>query len=227
MPTFTPVTPTKLYIQIYNQLYGAIVSGTYRVGDRLPSEKELCAMFNVSRVPVREALSALELNGLVESTQGAGVYVKRTTPSGEELTQAIEPQDIIQVRMAVEPDIARLAAGQITEAQKEELRRIVERFREERRQNIYTTETDKVFHLFLARAGGNSLYVMVMELVFKAMEQRMWALILHRTVATQKYRTQNNHEHLQIAQAVLDGRADDAYALMKEHMEQLYERYWS
>lgn len=76
MGSFKPVTSNKLYIQIYHQIYAAITDGTYRVGDKLPSEKEFCAMFNVSRVPVREALCALELNGLVDSMQGVGVYVK-------------------------------------------------------------------------------------------------------------------------------------------------------
>ena len=77
MGTFKPVTSNKLYIQIYHQIYHAIMDGTYKVGDKLPSEKEFCAMFNVSRVPVREALCALELNGLVDSMQGVGVYVKQ------------------------------------------------------------------------------------------------------------------------------------------------------
>ena len=76
MAAFKPVTSNKLYIQIYHQIYNAIADGTYRVGDKLPSEKEFCTMFNVSRVPVREALCALELNGLVDSMQGVGVYVK-------------------------------------------------------------------------------------------------------------------------------------------------------
>lgn len=227
MKSFSPVSSSKLYIQIYNQIHDAIISGQYQVGDRLPSEKELCAMFNVSRVPVREALSALELNGLVDSMQGAGVYVKRTTASEDELMQEVEPQDIIRARMMLEPDIARMAATQIDDAGREELRDIIERFKEEAKLDVYTTTVDKEFHLFLARTSGNSLYVMMMELVFKTMEQRMWELILSRTVATQKYREQNNREHLHIAQAVLDGRADDAYAFTKDHMEQLYERYWS
>ena len=227
MQTFTPVSSTKLYIQIYNQLHEAITSGQYQVGERLPSEKELCSMFNVSRVPVREALSALELNGLVDSMQGAGVYVRRTTPAGDEPMQEVEPQDIIRARMILEPDIARLAASQINEEQCTELRDIIERFKEEAKEDAYTTTVDREFHLFLARTSGNTLYVMMMEMVFKTMEQRMWELILSRTIATQKYREQNNREHLQIAQAVLDGRADDAYAFMKNHMEQLYERYWS
>ena len=76
MAAFKPVTSNKLYIQIYHQIHDAIMDGTYRVGDKLPSEKEFCTMFNVSRVPVREALCALELNGLVDSMQGVGVYVK-------------------------------------------------------------------------------------------------------------------------------------------------------
>ncbi|MBO5544082.1 MAG: winged helix-turn-helix transcriptional regulator, partial [Oscillospiraceae bacterium] len=48
----------KLYIQIHNQIREAILNGTYKPGDKLPSEKELCEIFNVSRVPVREALCA-------------------------------------------------------------------------------------------------------------------------------------------------------------------------
>lgn len=227
MKSFSPVSSNKLYIQIYSQIHDAIMSGRYQVGDKLPSEKDLCAMFHVSRVPVREALSALELNGLVESMQGAGVYVRRTLPAGDEWTQEVEPQDIIRARMMLEPDIARLAAGQMNDERRAELRDIIARFRVEAEKDVYTTAVDKEFHLFLARASGNTLYVMMMEMIFKAMAQRMWELILSRTIATKKYRDQNNWEHLHVAEAVLDGRADDAYVFMKDHMEKLYERYWS
>lgn len=227
MKSFSPVSSNKLYIQIYNQIHDAIISGQYAVGDKLPSEKDLCAMFNVSRVPVREALSALELNGLVDSMQGAGVYVKRTTSAEDKWVNEVEPQDIIRARMVLEPDVARLAATQINDEQHAELGGIIERFRKEAEDDTYTTDVDKEFHLFLAKTSGNTLYVMMMEMVFKTMEQRMWELILSRTIATPKYRDQNNREHLHIAQAVLDGRADDAYAFMKDHMERLYERYWS
>ena len=227
MMSFSPVSTNKLYIQIYNQIHNAICSGQYEVGARLPSEKDLCAMFNVSRVPVREALCALELNGLIDSMQGAGYYVKRTTTVEYEWVQEIEPQDIIRTRMVLEPDIARLAAAQINNEQCLELRGIIQRFKAEAKKDTYSTAADKEFHLFLARVGGNALYTMIMELIFKTMETRMWELILNRTIATPTYREQNNSEHLHIAQAVLDGRPDDAYAFMKEHMEQLYERYWS
>ena len=227
MQTFTPVSSTKLYIQIYNQLHDAIVSGQYQVGEKLPSEKDLCGMFSVSRVPVREALCALELNGLVDSMQGAGYYVKAATSAPSENIEAVEPQEIIRARMVLEPDIAREAALHIDEAGRAELAGIIARLREEAASDVYTTATDKEFHLFLARTSGSTLYAMIMDMVFQAMEHKMWELILSRTVSTKKYRDLNYSEHIHVAQAVYDGRADDARAFMKEHMEKLYERYWS
>lgn len=225
---FTPVSSSKLYIQIYNQLLDAILSGKYSVGDRLPSEKELCAMFSVSRVPIREALCALELNGMVATQQGSRVFVKRATlDEPNKSLDAVDPQEIIHVRTVLEPDIAREAAAHIDESERQELASIIARLHLEAKSDVYTTATDKEFHLFLARTSGITLYEIIMEQVFQAMEQKMWELILYRTVQTQKYRERNYSEHINIAQAVLDGREDDAYTFMKEHMEQLYKRYWS
>ncbi len=227
MQTFMPVSSTKLYIQIYNQLHDAILSGQYKVGDKLPSEKDLCAMFHVSRVPVREALCALELNGLIDSMQGAGYYVKEPTAYSNDSISAVEPQEIIRARMVLEPDIAREAALHIDDTSRAELSGIITRLREEAASDVYSTATDKEFHLFLARTSGSTLYAMIMDMVFQAMAHKMWELILSRTVSTKKYRDLNYSEHIHIAQAVFDGRADDAHAFMKEHMEKLYERYWS
>lgn len=225
---FSPVSASKLYIQIYNQMLEAILSGTYRVGDRLPSEKELCAMFNVSRVPIREALCALELNGMVTTQQGSRVYIRRSAPAASgPIISAVEPQEIIRLRTLLEPEIAREAALHIDENGRRELSGIIERMREDETRGVFSPEADQDFHRFLARASGNSLFVAVMELVYDAMKEKMWELILSRTVSTQKYREQNCAEHINVAQAVLEGRADDACRFMKEHMERLHERYWS
>lgn len=221
----SPVSSNKLYVQIYNQLVEAIRSGMFKVGEKLPSEKELCQTFNVSRVPVREALCALELNGLVDSIQGVGVYVKKTSTTIPDAPGNIEPQDIIAARLSIEPDIAKAAAKNITDTGREEMRRIIDRFRENADANIDTADIDKEFHLCVARASANYMYLQMMEAVFKAMDTEMWTLICSRTVGT-KYFRQNYEEHRVIGDMIMSGNAEGAYICMKEHMENLVERYW-
>ena len=67
--------PARLYQSVAERLTRAIAAGTYAVGDRLPAERELAANFEVSRPTIREAIIALELDGLVEVRIGSGVYV--------------------------------------------------------------------------------------------------------------------------------------------------------
>src|SRR3982750_619857 len=74
--------PRRLYEQIAQQLAQAIADGKYEVGQRLPSERELAQTFEVSRPTVREAIIALELDGLVEVRLSSGVYVTSATPRG-------------------------------------------------------------------------------------------------------------------------------------------------
>ena len=95
------------------------------------------------------------------------------------------------------------------------------------RVGIISKETDRAFHYAIAKASGSGLYPKIMELVLGAMEQQLWEMILSRTIATKKYQDQNNREHLRVCEAILAGRADEAHAGMKAHMEMLYERYWS
>ena len=72
--------PRRLYEQISQKLAKAIAAGEYELGQRLPSERELAQTFGVSRPTVREAIIALELDGLVEVRLGSGVYVTNRQP---------------------------------------------------------------------------------------------------------------------------------------------------
>ena len=68
---FSAITPHRAFEDIADQIRGLVASGRLRPGDRLPPERELAALFNVSRNTLREALRALELAGMIEARKGA------------------------------------------------------------------------------------------------------------------------------------------------------------
>ena len=72
-----PVTSFPLYMQIYGHLQSQILDGTLKVGDKLPSERELGGIYNASRITVRQALERLVKDDLIVTVQGKGAYVRR------------------------------------------------------------------------------------------------------------------------------------------------------
>ena len=74
---FQPIEPRRIYRQIADQLRQLIQSGEFAVGSRLPPERDLAVKMGVSRPSVREALIALEVQGLIEVRVGSGIVVIR------------------------------------------------------------------------------------------------------------------------------------------------------
>jgi len=110
------ISRQKVSQQIFDYIKSMIEEGELKPGDNLPTEEKLTEMFEVSRTPVREALSILEASRLVKSTQGGGRIVQETSltnflevPTLEtvSLEQVLQ---LIEVRMALEPEAARYAA---------------------------------------------------------------------------------------------------------------------
>ncbi|GGZ02735.1 MULTISPECIES: FadR/GntR family transcriptional regulator [Shewanella] len=119
MENFKPLKQIKASDAVAQQLRAAIFDGTYRAGDKLPSERELIESFQVSRTVVREAIKGLEASGLVQIKQGAtgGAFVKLLT--FERLSGVCRDlffvgrlsfKEICEARLIVEPQIARMAA---------------------------------------------------------------------------------------------------------------------
>ncbi|AIQ65843.1 putative HTH-type transcriptional regulator YurK [compost metagenome] len=73
----TKRTTNSLYFNIKEQLLKQIQSGVYAVGEKLPTEADLCKMFSASRTTIRLALSELEVQDILERHQGKGTFVKR------------------------------------------------------------------------------------------------------------------------------------------------------
>src|SRR5512139_2401927 len=99
------IEPRRLYRQIADQLRGLILSGEYAVGARLPAERDLAAQLKVSRPSVREALIALEVEGLVEVRAGSGIHVRATERAASAPRvdrNAFGPFEIIRARQLIE-----------------------------------------------------------------------------------------------------------------------------
>jgi GntR family transcriptional regulator, transcriptional repressor for pyruvate dehydrogenase complex len=230
--SFNPVSSKKLYMQIYNQILSQIQSGTFRIGDKLPTERELCEQFGVSRAPVRQALSALELNGVIYSRQGEGVYVKSNQLASENFQTAIffesvSPEDIVEARMNIEPLIVKYAAQRATDEDIEDLRSTIKRMEEETKTGVYVPETDEKLHNGIAKASHNDLFIKFMAAISNAMKQQeMWKFIRDRTVTRPDYRDVNFKEHQLLIKAIEDRNEEKAVEIMTNHMQNLYDRYW-
>jgi DNA-binding FadR family transcriptional regulator len=229
---FNPVSSNKLYIQIYNQILSEIESGSFEIGDKLPTERELCAQFGVSRAPIRQALSALELNGVIYSRQGEGVYVKNTHIASDHsqteiMLESVSPEDIVEARMNIEPLIVKFAALRATEEDLEELRLTIKQMEEETKAGMYVPETDEKLHMGIAKASHNDLYINFMTAINNAMKQQeMWQFLRDRTVTRPDYRDFNFAEHKLLIQAIEEHNEKEAVKIMKSHMKNLYNRYW-
>jgi GntR family hexuronate regulon transcriptional repressor len=157
----------RLYKRVADELRGEILAGRYPAGRRLPAERELAEMFNVSRPTIREAVIALELQGLVEVRVGAGVFVpepsaaERARGSGPDLT--IGPFELMEARKIIESETAALAATLIDDEQLEKLDGIIDRMEEENRLEIKGESADRQFHVAIAESTGNSALVAVID----------------------------------------------------------------
>jgi GntR family transcriptional regulator, transcriptional repressor for pyruvate dehydrogenase complex len=229
---FNPVASKKLYIQIYNQILAQIQSGTFEIGDKLPAERELCEQFGVSRAPIRQALSALEMNGIIFTRQGEGIFVKNTQIASERnqpamILDSVSPEDIVEARMNIEPLIIKYAALRATDEDLQRLRSTIEKMEEETEAGVYVPETDERLHTEIAKASHNDLFIQLMAVISDAMKkQEMWRFIRDRTVTRPDYRDTNFQEHKLLIKAIEEHDEKEAVRLMKFHMQNLNERYW-
>lgn len=158
----------RLYEQVADQLAERIAGGIYAVGERLPSERDLAAAFGVSRPTVREAVIALELDGLVEVKTGSGVYVTARFPkTGSPGVTDIGPFELLEARRGIEAEAAALAAQRITDTEITELEALVAEMESENKTDVVMSEdADRRFHMTIARATQNSAMVAIIEMLW-------------------------------------------------------------
>jgi DNA-binding FadR family transcriptional regulator len=150
------IEPRRLYRQIADQLRALIKAGEYAVGSRLPAERDLAAQLGVSRPSVREALIALEVEGLVEVRVGSGIHVIARDSAKPPLEAgAFGPFEIIRARQVVEGELAALAATRMGPEQVDGLHEALALMEDEIRRGITPIRGDRLYHLRIAEAADN------------------------------------------------------------------------
>jgi DNA-binding FadR family transcriptional regulator len=113
-----PVRRRSLIDEVTDTLRGEIADGTWKVGQRIPNETELCRQVGVGRNTVREAVQTLVHLGLLERRQGSGTYVTATSEVPRDLGRllsAAERREVAELRLALDVSAAALAARRRTD----------------------------------------------------------------------------------------------------------------
>ncbi|MDJ0921864.1 MAG: FadR/GntR family transcriptional regulator [Henriciella sp.] len=163
-----PVKSRRLYQQIADRISKSIAAEEYPIGSRLPAERELSETFNVSRPTIREAVIALELEGLVEVRTGSGVYVIARPQTGQANMPELDigPFELTEARKLFEGEAAALAAIQITDDQLDELESLIYAMEQENERGIEGEIADRAFHVSIAQATQNSAVVATIEMLW-------------------------------------------------------------
>jgi GntR family transcriptional regulator, hexuronate regulon transcriptional repressor len=172
-------TNDRLYHELARAIIAELASGRYQVGDRLPAERELALEHEVSRPTVREAIIALEVQGLVEVRVGSGAYVKRLPGDDDTPGFNITAFELTEARLLFESEAAALAASQITDEELAELEQRVEDIALENQSSNGTEEADREFHLTIARATRNNAVVRTIEELWRIRATSPESALLH------------------------------------------------
>ena len=225
----TSIEPRRLYRQIAEQIRGLITSGEYAVGARLPPERDLAKQLRVSRPSVREALIALEVEGLVEVRVGSGIYVHAPpagfmAPSGANGGPHSGPFELIRARKAIEGECAALAAKEGKRAQVNQIADALKQMEEDSHKMAQPLDADRQFHLRIAEATNNGALVHVVKTLWEERGGPLFTKLQHH-FDTPKSWASAISEHGAVLDAIRNHDPDQARAMMHQHMEQAAKRF--
>jgi GntR family transcriptional repressor for pyruvate dehydrogenase complex len=218
----------KLYEQVVGRLAAQIEQGVYQQGDFLPSEKELIESTGVSRITVRQALRILGDMGYIETIPGKGSRVIREhIPVAGDYTEAqmvdfqvhrMNFETANQVRLLLEPEIARLAAQVATEEDLEYMRRSLE----ESDEKAISRKSD--FHRMVIRSVKIPYLLDIYSDMIKLERKNGW---FHEVLPAQRRDVSDklDQQHRKIYDAIRRHDGEFAYFYMKEHQQFILEIY--
>lgn len=204
--------------QLADSIMKLIQEGSYRAGDKLPTEKELCARLGAGRNTVREALKLLASKNVVVIRQGAGTFVSEKQgvaddPFGFSMVSDRKKltKDILQTRAIIEPPAAALAAQCATEEEIGELRDILEEMEEAMKKRKDYSSLDMKFHTKIAECTHNIVIENLIPVIGNGV------MVFAREVGRTEYK-QTSISHRKIFEAIAKHQSFEAEMEMRYHI---------
>lgn len=204
--------------EVEEQIFQYILNTPVKIGEKIPSEYELCRKFGISRSTVREAVRSLVSKGIVEVRRGSGTYVVSTVPAEEDpLGIRSMPDkeaialDLVDVRLMIEPAMAEAAALKATKEDIEKLRILCDRVERKIENGENYIEDDIAFHCCVAECSKNKIVEQIIPIIDTAV--MMFVNITHKKLLKETIRT-----HRAVTEAIAEGDSQGARLAMIMHL---------
>lgn len=217
-----PGRQKNLVEYLVNTIFDRIQSGDLQPGNKLPTEASMMLEYDVSRTVVREALSRLQANRVVETRHGIGTFILDIPEHHCSFAPAspLTLRDIIhmmELRISLETEAAALAAVRASRENIKTMRTLVEEFSRKMEQRVATLETDKKFHMEIVKATGNNYFVKIFQDLAGVIPQSRVTTELD-TQPVLEYLVRTNNEHKTILEAIESKDSESARAAVRVHL---------
>ena len=200
------------------QLRRRILEGEYAYEERLPAERSLAEDFGVSRGTIRSALQILEQQHLVARQIGSGTYVThREITNQQEISSITSPLEMNEVRIAIEPQMVRLAIANASSRELEELRDALRQCEDCGGDPEKFARGDAAFHMALAHCSRNKLMYWLYERISEVRRHSQWRRMKAKLLTPERI-DYYNRQHRAMYEAIAARDTAGAVNMIKEHL---------
>ena len=207
--------------RVADDLSAFLSSDRYPLHSRLPPERQLCELLQVSRTVLRNGLDELEREGRIWRHVGKGTFVGGCPQSVQSCAGALAAgmtlSELLESRMLIEPQVARLAALRTEPADLARMKRY-EACAADAADWASWDRWDELLHRAIAEAGGNGLMISVVDQVLRVKKQTRWTITRAKTFDA-SLRDRYSSEHLAIIAAIEAHDLDGAEQAMDRHVQ--------
>lgn len=209
--------------QVATQLRNRILEGQYALDEKLPAERHLAEEFGVSRGTIRSVLQILEDQHLVTRQVGSGTYVShRELTNQQEISSITSPLEMVEVRIALEPQIIKLAIANASYRDLEELHKALRQCEDCGGDPEKFARADTAFHLALAHCSKNKLLHWIYERISEVRRFSQWRSMKAKLLTPERIDAYNL-QHRAIYEAIAARHTSEAVAIMKKHLHGVHD----